>query len=133
MTIKRLTAGLLAALALSVLTGCQLAREDGGEVGGDRLIGLFVTREHLDLFDLEGYLNHNVSGFSGGELQLGGNSAAYEGRLYATLRERTLTDGESGRELVEEIFVFDGVEGISYFAARMPAREGRESYISSSS
>ena len=46
----KLTSILLALLLL--LTGCQLARPDVGTVqSGDRLIGVLVTRDYLDLFD----------------------------------------------------------------------------------
>lgn len=40
------------------LTGCSLARTDLPDQGTEteRLIGVFLTTEYLDLFDMEGYL-----------------------------------------------------------------------------
>jgi hypothetical protein len=66
MMIKRSLAVCLAVCFLLTLAGCQLAVEDaGGTNNGDRLIGVFVTKEYLDLFDTEGYLNDNISKLSG--------------------------------------------------------------------
>ena len=53
------------------LCGCQLALPEGQETGRDRLIGCFITTEHLDLFDFEAYFNDNAHKLvSGGEINL---------------------------------------------------------------
>ena len=51
---------LMSLMLLFVLSGCSLAKEDAGkevlesdEIVQDRLIGVVVTDEHLDLFNME--------------------------------------------------------------------------------
>lgn len=96
-----------------------LARaEDGGADSKekDRLIGIFVTFDYLDLFDFESYLEDNAEKIvSGGEISME-ESAAYNGRLYATLAEKE--------------YVFEGVEGILYYEALIEDEAG--SYYTSS-
>lgn len=117
-----------------MLTGCSLAAADTGENGQDRLIGVFVTNEHLDLFDLESYLNDHASQlFSGNEVIIGNDDAQkYQNRIYAQIKEKILT-GESGRTSKIEEFVFEGLEGIPYFAAYIPANEMQEGYLATQS
>ena len=51
----------------------------------DRLIGVFITTEHLDLFDFESYFQDNANKvMSGGEIS-SSDSAPYQGKLYAIL------------------------------------------------
>lgn len=122
---------------LFTLTGCQLAREDAGEasyIDKDRLIGVLVTREYLDLFDMEGYLNDNIDKLTrGGEISLEGNNSEYQGRLYATLKTQVLTEEETGNTMNTKEFVFDSVDGIAFFAATVPATESEDSFITSGS
>jgi len=120
------------AMILCVLTGCQLAREDAGtDAYEDRLIGVFVTTDYLDLFDFESYLGDNLKGFSGGEIVMDGNTEKYQGRLYATLMLRTLTSEETGETMELGEYVFEGVEGVSYYSATVPASAGHDSYKTS--
>ena len=72
----------------------------------ERLIGVFLTTESLDLFDFDSYLKDNISDFSGGEIKLDGNTDKYQGRLYAELRQKTLTNTETGEKLTTEEYVF---------------------------
>ena len=69
-----------------LFSGCQLAKEDCGEQGShDRLIGVFVTKEHLDLFDIEAYLQDHPSALlSGGENGIE-NEDGYSQRVYANM------------------------------------------------
>ena len=74
-------------LALCLLSGCSLARpeaEEGNGVSQDMMIGVFITREYLDLFDFEGYLEDNLNTVvnGGGEISPE-DSEKYGGRLYA--------------------------------------------------
>jgi hypothetical protein len=116
---KRLTAVCLCALLIGALTGCSLALKDGAEISSDdgRLIGVFLTPEPLDLFDGEAYLR--------GEAQTQ--------RLYAELREKTLTDAETGEPFTIAEYEFPDVEGVSFFAAQYTERDGGAGYISSGS
>lgn len=112
-----------------LLTGCSLAVPDAGKNGQDRLIGVFVTNEHPDFFDLASDLNDLASPlFSGSEIVIGNDGAQkYQNRIYAQIKEKTLT-GESGQTSKIEEYVFEGLEGIPYFAAYIPANEIREGY-----
>lgn len=99
----------------------------GGEAEKDRLIGVFITREHLDLFDVEGYLNDRADRiFTGGGISAQ-EMEPYQGRLYATLVE---TPGAGGETRPRQEFIFEGVDGIRYFFARYADEEG--SYYGSS-
>ena len=103
---------LLAAAVLlsSLLGGCswQLAQPDGTTVNEqDRLIGYFITREHLDLFDMEAWLNDNAAqivGANGGMVEID-DREKYTDRLYADFIE-----GENGELTVQ----FTGHEGWYY-------------------
>ncbi len=79
---------LLQLTILSLLSGCQLAIEEGDMPTEDRLAGVFVTTEYLDLFDMEAYVNDNLR-VVGGEIAVEGNASEYYGRVYA---EKTQTD-----------------------------------------
>ncbi len=103
------------ALGLAGLTLTDASTADSA--GEDHLIGVLITREHLDLFDFEGYMNDNVDKIFGGGV-IDGDQSAYEGRLYATLVEESYTD-EKGRTTTTPNYKFDTVEGISYFAAKI--------------
>lgn len=116
---------LLLVLAL-VLSGCTLAREDTPEETGagfeDRLIGCVVTTEYLDLFDFEGYLQDNLSDVLG-DGTIDGDTAAYQGRLYATPVE----EAEDGEHF--PYFEFENIDGYYYFAPTI--RDGISTYQSS--
>lgn len=96
------------------LSGCQLARTDlQEEAQADRLIGMYITQEYLDLFDSEKYFNDHM-----GQLMSGKNlvvdeaeSRAYENRIYAVYQETGKGPGE---------FVFEGLDGICFFSAKQP-------------
>lgn len=124
MKFKKILTASIAIIILFSLTGCiQLAREDAGENRGqDRLIGVFITTEYLDLFDTENYLKDNIKGnFSGNNIIIDTKNDRYQGRLYATLTTRTLTDEVTGKSFNTKEYVFDSVKGISYFSASVPA------------
>jgi hypothetical protein len=97
-------------LMLFVISGCQLALPDVGENTPDRLVGVFITREHLDLFDIEGYLNEQVSSFTGNhinfsdsEIRFYQSTEKFEGRIYASFSN--------------DKYVFENIEGFPFFSA----------------
>ncbi len=116
MKIKQWLAVLLVVPCILSLTGCQLASENTIENTKDRLTGVLITYEYLDLFDYDGYLKGNASGISGGDIQVDGDSEQYRGRLYAILKEQVLTNEDTGEETVVKEYVFEDVEGFAYFA-----------------
>lgn len=104
----RITGLLLIGMAL-LLCGCSLAREERQEAfEADRLIGAYITREYLDLFEMESYLNDHAG-------QLGGEGIVvdpskekeYQNRIYAVFQEQ---DGQNMGE-----YIFEGIEGIPFF------------------
>lgn len=79
-----------------------------------RLIGVFITKEYLDLFESDRYFEENAQMLTvGGEISAE-ESAGYRGRLYATLTETSRKDG-TGETVTMQEYIFD-VEGIRFFA-----------------
>jgi hypothetical protein len=112
---KRISAVLLTLLIIFTLTGCQLAREDGtAEKSQDKLIGVYVSYDYIDLFDFESYMNDNLK-ISGGELKIDGESRKYEGRMYAVQKDEVKTASQ-GEKYTNTEFVFEEVEGIGMFS-----------------
>ena len=112
---KMLKAVLCAVMILS-LPGCRLAREDFvTETYEDRLVGVFVTTEFIDLFDFEQFFGNNRGRFDGGGIVTDGQSQQYQGRIYAALVDRTLTSDTGETTEIKE-YVFDGIEGIPFFS-----------------
>ena len=71
-------------LALCLLSGCSLARpeaEEGNGVSQDMMIGVFITREYLDLFDFERYLEDNLN-----TVVNGGGERLKKGLSWCTMR-----------------------------------------------
>ena len=127
---RKITIITICAAMLSTLPGCRLAREDAGfREHEDRLIGMFITTEFLDLFDFEGFFNQNARNMPIGGLISGVNAENFQGRIYASLVSRTLSD--EGNNPVSEIyeFMFEGIEGFAIFAPMIPAADDRESHI----
>lgn len=107
MKVKNIIIGGLAAIMLLSMTSCQLAKEDLPEgKSQDRLIGVFITAQHLDRFDME------------------------NGRLYAKLTARELTNEETGQKSSIQEYFFEGKKGILFFSAEMTGENG-DSYSSS--
>jgi len=124
---RSLIAAICCAVVLSVLSGCQLAKEQtDGNAYEDRLIGVFITTEFLSLFDIESYFNN--SGFRDGEILMDGRMQAYQNRLYATLVTKTLINEKTGEEIQTEDFVFEGIDGIPFFTPTIPKTSEHEGY-----
>lgn len=86
---KRILTILIAATLL-LTCGCSLAQEPPAEdpILEDRLIGVLITMEHLDLFDMEAWLNDNISSVAmGKDNVIHGDTSQYQGRIYAELTE----------------------------------------------
>lgn len=123
---NKIIACILTLALLLSLCGCQLALPEEGDAQRDRLIGCFVTTEHIDLFDFEAYLDDNLNKLSaGGNITPDGDTSKYQGRIYAELYEEKYTDSE-GVEHSTYNYRFADLEGIAYFAPRISEEEGEE-------
>ena len=105
-------------LALCLLSGCSLARpeaEEGNGLGQDRMIGVFITRDYLDLFDFESYLEDNLNTVmnGGGEISPE-DMEKYGGRLYA---EKTDEGYDFGIEGMGAFCVQGEQDGVPYSAS----------------
>jgi len=116
---------LIMILAL-VLSGCQLAKPEAqAEAGNDMLVGVFVTAEHLDLFDMEAYLQDHIGDITNGQLNVE-ESAQYSGRIWAEFQE-DVTDGITTGQ-----YVFPDLEGIFLASYRVaPHGENENAYWNS--
>lgn len=115
------------------LYGCQLAQpESGNHTEADRLVGVFITTEYLDLNDsnayLDEYLKDNAGSISDGDTIIL-DSQEYLGRVYATFVEEPYQD-EDGEYHFSNTYEFEGLDGI--VLANYQIQNGEESYISSS-
>lgn len=113
MSKKRYLAALLAALLL--LSGCSLALpEEETAQGRDRMVGVFVTTEYLDLFDAEAYFQEHAA-----ELLNGGEISADEQKLYQNVL--FAEEDESGK------YFFPNVDGFLWLSTRENDEQG--SYV----
>ena len=107
---------LVLALVLS-LTGCQLAKDAIPAPTQDHLVGVFVTADYLDLFDMDAYLNDNIDKVAkGGEISVDPDDATrYGGRIYGEF-VRTEEKDIYGETYEAWSVVFPGVTGLSLMA-----------------
>lgn len=106
---------LVLALCL-MLTGCQLATDevnDNGLIHQDELVGVVVTTEHLDLFDIEAFLKDNPQALKGGQINPVGSE--YQNRIYAQ-EEIEHSTTEDGVPCTTVYYNFDHVDGIQLLA-----------------
>ena len=119
---------------LLACSGCQLAQEDAGaEKNQSRLIGVLITTEYLDLLDRDGYFEDHANEILNGGFPVAVDTDGYEGRLYAELVSRTLTDQETGETTEIQEYQFADVQGISFFTPTVPATEQEDSFLSNQS
>ena len=93
---------LLLAASLLLTCGCSLAKPDEelqkNIPAQDSLIGVLITTEYLDLFDMDAWLNDNIGTIAkGGETYIDGDTSQYQGRVYAERTEEIWygNDGEA--------------------------------------
>lgn len=108
---------LIAAFVLGAAGVIRFDGESGQESNGtDRLIGVLITGEYLDLFDNDRYLQENLDKLVNGGTMSDEELAAYSGRLYA----------EPAPEADDyEGYQFEGIEGIRFIAPFIDGEEGR--------
>ena len=113
---------LILVLALA-LSGCQLAKPEADtHKEKDMLVGVFITEQHLDLFDMEAYLQENLASLSGGTVSFA-DAAQYSNRVWGEkIKEH---DGHSsyrfgdleGSLLASFRITPDGVKENAYWAS----------------
>lgn len=123
MKYKIMTAGILIAAFIMGLFGVEFVAKAQAQEA-DRLVGVYVTTEYLDLFDMDAYFNDNIE-----EIMRGGEisheeTAEYQGRLYAKMIDETETT-DDGETFTVRNYEFP-VEGSGFFATRV--EENGESY-----
>lgn len=129
---KTIIACLVFVLLLN-LCGCQLAKpEEGDSSNSDRLVGVFITTEYLDLLDaeeaFEEYLKNNAGNISDGET-ITFDTDNRHNRVYATFIEEPYQD-EDGEYHFSNNYEFVGLDGIAL--ATYQIQNGEESYFASS-
>ena len=101
-----------------------VSASENEEFSSDKLIGVLITKEYLDLFDSEQFFTDNMDRLmSGGEIDES-ESAKYEGRLYAVLVEMEHVSEETGETYRNKEYVFEGINGICYIAPRITDEAG---------
>ncbi|MCL2631920.1 MAG: hypothetical protein FWD45_02360 [Coriobacteriia bacterium] len=85
----------------------------------DRLIGVIITTEHLDLIDFEGNPNNDS------------NNA--QSRIYATFVSKTHVNEETGAEILTHEYVFESIDGIQFCVPTIKATEEKDGYVATMS
>ncbi|MCI6998070.1 MAG: hypothetical protein MR936_15140 [Eubacterium sp.] len=102
----------------SLLTGCSLAVEDAENgKAGDKLVGVLITKEHIDLFDFDTYMNEHVSVIANEGEVIIDDTSGYANKLYAIESD----ENQSG-------IVFEGIEGVILLSLEETDESG-ESYL----
>ena len=119
---------LIASFALGATGAVTFAKDEpadsSNEASKDRLIGVFITTEYLDLFDFESYFEDNADKvLSGGEIS-SSDSAPYQGKVFGTIVDDPYTNPETGETVTAKKYVFEGIEGIAYFVAKYTDERG---------
>lgn len=124
---------LLLAASLLLTCGCSLAQEppESAPLTEDQLIGVLVTNEHLDLFDMDAWLNDNINTIAkGGETVIGGDTSQYQGRIYAKPVEKEWTASDGSIHTSTEYEFPEELRGHAFLCPTLTDERG-ERYTSS--
>lgn len=100
--------------ALLLLSGCSLAQPEAETQPRDRMVGVLVTTEYLDLFDVERYFEEHAAELLSGKEISAAEQKAYQNVLFAE-------KDASGR------YIFPDVEGWLWLSTRESDEQG--SYV----
>ncbi len=89
------------------LCNCSSFTPDAGS--DDRMIGVFITTEFLDLFHIEQYVNDHASALKDGQEVSLPSGTKYEGKLYAEI------DKSKGDDPIDWELSFGNLDGINLF------------------
>ena len=129
---RRLKVILGVIMCATLLTGCQLAKEEAElQQERDKLIGVYMTTEYVDTFDFERYMEENIGDIMhGGEVFIESDEqSSYQNRIYATIVEEVATDEVSGETITHLSYKFENLEGMGYYAPLMKEEEYRNTYV----
>ena len=124
---------LLLAASLLLTCGCSLAQDppESAPLTEDQLIGVLVTNEHLDLFDMDAWLNDNINTIAkGGETVIGGDTSQYQGRIYAKPVEKEWTASDGSIHTSTEYEFPEELKGHAFLCPTLTDERG-EHYTSS--
>ena len=116
-----LVCGVLAAAFILGVTGVLNFSSVPAPSRQDTLIGFLITREYLDTFDREQYLDENIGKIvanNGGEISLE-DRLNYGGRIWAETVEKPRTT-EDGGTMTELDYIFEGIEGLRFIYPAVP-------------
>lgn len=131
MKIKAMISILLLSIVLTAFCGCQLKKPDSENKStlGDRLIGTVITTEGLNTFDMEAYLNDNIENIIENNKNIidYDEKLNYNNKIYARQVIRT-DSADNGEKISHKEYVFDNIDGMWIFDAKIPETETEESY-----
>lgn len=129
---KRLRVMICAFVCGTLLTGCQLAKEDAVLTQEkDKLIGVYVTKEYVDTFDFEHYFEENIGDImnDGGGFIEGDEQSSYQNRIYATIVDEVSVDEVSGEKITHQSYKFKDLEGMGYYSPVCYETEEGNAYV----
>lgn len=82
----------------------------------DKLIGIMVTKESLQLFDFESYFNDHAADIIKGNNYIT-DTAGYNNRIYAQLTETAAIDEATGETVYSKEYIFPDIQGWYLYCA----------------
>ena len=117
LTLIILAATAIVALGVGLIFKPALAQNPEVESFGDRLIGVFVTKDYVDNFDFDKFVADNGSALlSGTSVVSPKDSLGYQKKIYAVRTVTPLTEEEGGGYSYD--YSFDGYEGLRCFTVQ---------------
>ncbi len=129
---KRLRVMICAFVCGTLLTGCQLAKEDAVLTQEkDKLIGVYVTKEYVDTFDMDQYMMDHMDELVMGDEQvtIDLDTQKYDNRLYATVLENVEENGLNGGTDTSVRYKFGDLEGMGYYYPVSYETEEGKNYV----
>lgn len=122
---------LLSLVLLLTMTGCRLAQAEQQTIpADDRLVGVFVTEDYLNLTDMDAWFrDHTEDVLQGREPDLQ-SMEEYQNRIWAELQD--ITDyNDDGEAIHTQKYVFPDLDGVFWYASYMQGRDGEDPYWTS--
>ena len=114
LTLIILAATAILALGIGLIFKPALAKEPKVKSPGDRLIGVFITKDYVDTFNVDAYINDNPDVLVSRETHISvDDSPKYHDRIYA---RKTNPDSD---DYSLHDYYFEGFEGIRCFTVSL--------------